>query len=175
MYFNGFLCSRKSFFSKSWVNIGSDGEKKILSGNQRKTTFLASSSVKRNLSKIWSKKKCFPLRIAIGALSVSSWRQIYLFEITFYNNLDNIWVIWEHLLSLSFTYKSHANFLQQTSLNNQHCKEIAGMCCSGLFICKQSLWAAAPALFWTPFFLSKYSTTAIRSFGIKTSITANLF
>ena len=73
-------------------------------------------------------KKCFPLRIAIGALSVSSWRQIYLFEITFYNNLDNIWVIWEHLLSLSFTYKSHANFLQQTSLNNQHCKEIAGMC-----------------------------------------------
>ena len=62
-------------------------------------------------------KNFFPLRIAKGALSVSSRRQIYLFEITFYNNLDNIWVIWEHLLSLSFTYKSHANFLQQTGLN----------------------------------------------------------
>ena len=69
------------------------------------------------------------MRIAIGALSVSSWRQIYLFEITFYNNLDNIWVIWEHLLSLSFTYKSHANFLVSTTNNKpQHCKEITGMC-----------------------------------------------
>ena len=75
-----------------------------------------------------AEKTFFPLRIAKGALSVSSWRQIYLFEITFYNNLDNIWVIWEHLLSLSFTYKSHANFLQQTTSPSTLYKEIAGMC-----------------------------------------------
>ena len=59
MYFNGFLCSRKSFFSKSWVNIGSDGEKKILSENQRKRTFLAPINNEVSDEKIKLKKKQF--------------------------------------------------------------------------------------------------------------------
>ena len=82
---------------------------------------------------------------------MSSWRQIYLFGITFYNNLDNIWVIWEHLLSLSFTYKSHANFLQQTGLNiARKLLECVSLSCSrssGLLICFYFLCVPAPVGF----------------------------
>ena len=158
MYFNGFLCSRKSFFSKSWVNIGSDGEKKILSENQRKRTFLAPINNEVSDEKIKLKKKQFfslrkelcPCQVGDKFICLGSHFTIIWI---IYGLYGNIYCHWASLTNPTRTFYS-----KQASTLQGNCWNVwVWVCSSGLLICKCFLYVAAQLVIWNSIFLWKYS------------------